>query len=192
MPHQTKTLNFLKGIAMSKDCWFCRQDPKCRCVYDDGKPKKRIILPEDNEILTIEYVSALALAFVRLGLSREKFIGWLTDQLYNEKYEFYYSDGNKFPILMCTVYKAFNYDSSFRWLSDFDKFAYRPLLQKPHKTHLPRLQLITLGFMAARPDLVESIADLDSVPLPKGSGIIFWIKFTKPFWHLRFDYHQES
>lgn len=167
---------------MSKDCWFCRQDPKCRCLYNDGKPKKRIILPKDNEILTIEYVSALALALVRLGLSREKFISWLTDQLYNEKYEFYYSDGDtKFPILLCTVYKAFNDDCSFRWISDFEKFAYKPLLQKPHKSHLMRLQLITLAIKAARPDLFESAIELDSVPLPKGSGIIFWIKFSHRF-----------
>lgn len=155
---------------MAIDCWFCRQEPKCRCQIDDGLPKIPLILPKDKDVLSIECFSGVAFAVASMGVSREAFIDWATTQLYNERYVFYSSDGVKrFYVGDTDIYKAFNDDCSFRWLTDLVEYANRPLLQKPHQTHLLRLQLIILALMVGRPDLANTIFNPDTIPPPKGA-----------------------
>jgi hypothetical protein len=152
-------------------CWFCRLKPKCPCGSADDKPKKKFILPKDEDILQIKYVSGLGYAATNINHKRDSFVGWMTDHLYDERNAFYHSDGKTpFPILLCTVYKSFNDDGSFRWLAELDKFAFKSPMQKPPQKILLRLQLISLAIMAARPDLANNFLDPNLVPPLKGAA----------------------
>ena len=63
--------------------------------------------------------------------------------------------GSTFLISDSAIDDAFGDDGSFRWLSDFVRFADTPPRQAPQWRVLARLRLIDIAFKIARPDVAR-------------------------------------
>ena len=153
------------------DCWWCKKPSKCICLNGESYKIRNFNLPSDREILKRKYYEGVAWAVFELKLSRQVFVDWCLKQLYNPRNRFYKSCGKEiFPILICDFYNAFNDDESFRAITDLTNFALVPPKQNPPKSHLKRLQLISLAIMASRPDLARYFLEPDFVPPPFGAA----------------------
>jgi hypothetical protein len=124
------------------------------CVSSNApapEPKRRVVIvASDRALLRTSHFHRLALATRELGLSRREIPNWIADVILNFKGDILTSGGA--PFEPCEVDEAFGDDGSFRWLSDFLRFAEVPSKQCPQKRILPRLRLIDLAFRIAYPD----------------------------------------
>ena len=118
--------------------------------------KQRIIrVATCEQLLNLHYFARLAIATANLDMPRRKIPDWMATTIYLYDGLIVWPDGLPFLIPDTAIDDAFNDDGSFRWLSDFLKFAVRSPRQKPQRRILPRLRLIDLAFRIDKPDIAR-------------------------------------
>lgn len=137
--------------------------PKCGRAYrarrvsaNDNEPRRgAVYCASDWELRRIAHFRRLAIATANLkplhGLSRRRIPDWLADTILDFQNPVLWPDGRLFARPDALIDDAFGPDGSFRWLSDFVRFAEREPKQRPQKNMLPRLRLLDLGFKIAWP-----------------------------------------
>lgn len=116
-----------------------------------------IQLALDEVILSKELVTAAAFHLIDEKninrRSRRKIPDWIIELL--EKLEgrkVFSGDGKELDLHETVVSVAFNNNETYRYLSDFLKYAYAPMRRKPNKKLLLRYQLIVLAaFLDGKP-----------------------------------------
>ncbi len=127
------------------------------CVpLPDGPPEADCaILATLEDLRSIPYVRRLAVATANLGLSRREIPNWMADVIFEYRGSLRLPDGRAVHLPDTAIDDVFNNDGSFRWLSDFMKFADRPMRQAPQKRVLKRLRLIDLAFRIDKPQIAR-------------------------------------
>jgi hypothetical protein len=108
-------------------------------------PNSAIVLYGDDVIASIEFLQRLAQFYASLDRSRRTIPDWIADQLSiytgaihtRRSIEFVPEDG--------AVDAAFNDDDSFRWLSDFLKYASTTPRQRAQARIIDRLRIMTIA-----------------------------------------------
>lgn len=144
--------------APKNDCWWCRQEPQCKCIDWREIRIQKLILPCDEVIKHPAFYAGLALASKATGKSRREFISYMTNKLYSDMFKLFKSDGvTEFKLKLCSVYEAFNDDEDFRWVSDFMEATSETRKIKASDNLLPRLKLITYTFMIVDFGLIKRL-----------------------------------
>lgn len=118
---------------------------------NDNYPPKLVIVASDSELLRRSYFQRLAIATKALELPRREIPNWVADVIYACEGSIVWPNGDRFVIDDEDIDAAFNDDGSFRWLSDFLRFAEVPPRQAPQLRVLSRLRLIDLAMRIAHP-----------------------------------------
>jgi len=134
-------------------CIACRQNVcrPCRCLYSVPVKSRRVVVASDGQLSRKSHVQRLAIATRALELSRRAIPDWIADQLFAFEGMIVWPDGWPFELSDTAIDEAFNDDGSFRWLSDFLRFAETEPQQRPQARVLDRLRLIDLAFRIAKP-----------------------------------------
>jgi len=119
---------------------------------NDNHPPKIVSVARDSELLRRAYFQRLAIATKALELPRREVPNWIADVIYSYEGSIVWPNGDRFTVGDEDIDAAFNDDGSFRWLSDFLRFAEAPPRQAPQLRVLSRLRLIDLALRIARPD----------------------------------------
>lgn len=114
--------------------------------------KPKIIVARDLELLRPSYFRRLAVATANLELPRRRIPDWMADVIYGYEGRILWPDGTAVVIPDNLIDDAFNNDGSFRWLSDFIRFAERMPRQAPQQRVVTRLRLLDLAFRIDLPD----------------------------------------
>lgn len=122
----------------------------------DGKTICVITVATARELLRFSHFHRLAIATAALEFSRRKLIDEISDVLYDFKGKLVWPDGT--PYHLPDIDDAFGGDGSFRWLSDFIRFAEHPPHQLPQRRIIERLRLIDLYFRVKHPERARLIA----------------------------------
>jgi len=118
---------------------------------NDNHPPKIVSVASDSELLRRSYFQRLAIATKALELPRREIPNWVADVIYSHEGSIVWPNGDRFVIDDEDIDAAFNDDGSFRWLSDFLRFAEIPPRQAPQLRVLSRLRLIDLAMRIAHP-----------------------------------------
>lgn len=124
---------------------------------NDNHPPKLISVASDAELLRRSYFQRLAIATKALELPRREIPNWIADVIYSYEGSIVWPNGDKFVVGDEDIDAAFNDDGSFRWLSDFLRFAETPPRQAPQLRVLSRLRLIDLALRIAHPSWARHI-----------------------------------
>lgn len=131
-------------------CYPCIRAPSGQ----DNRP--RIYVASDDELSDPVYFRRLAIASAalvsELALSRRTFPDWIADVIFSYEDRMRWRHDGSFIVRDTAIDDAFGGDGSFRWLSDFLRFADTPPRQRPQYRVLKRLRLIDLAFRINRPD----------------------------------------
>lgn len=138
-------------------CQYCTKDVCKPCLAIPGKHRK-VVVATDTELARHSHFHRLAMATSALGLSRREVPNWMADVIFGFEGQILWPDGTAFVVGDEEIDLAFNDDRSFRWLSDFLRFAAEPPKQKPQERLIARLRLIDLSFRIASPDRAKWIA----------------------------------
>lgn len=125
---------------------------------NDNHPPKIISVASDSELMRRAYFQRLAIATRALDLPRREIPNWIADVIYAYEGSIVWPNGDRFVVGDEDIDAAFNDDGSFRWLSDFLRFAQTPPRQAPQWRVLARLRLIDLALCIARPGWAGHIA----------------------------------
>lgn len=123
----------------------------------DGKTIVVITVAAATELLHFAHFHRLAIATAALEFSRRKLIDEISDVLYGFTGKLVWPDGTPFDLP--DIDDAFGGDGSFRWLSDFIRFAEHPPIQVPQRRVIARLRLIDLYFRIKHPERARLIAE---------------------------------
>ena len=142
-------------------CAQCNFDVDRPCVpandNEAGPPPIRVA--GDWELARLVYFWRLAIATANLKaelcLSRRRFADWLAETIFFYEGPILLPDGRPFPIPDSLVDDVFGNDASFRWLSDFIRFAEKPPRQAPQRRVIERLRVISLAFQIAHPEVAR-------------------------------------
>lgn len=118
--------------------------------------KPSVTVASDRQLRSRAHFQRLAIATAALEVSRRGLIDEIADALYSYEGEFVWPDGTPYPLPY--VDDAFGDDGSFRWVSDFIRFAEEPPRQVPQKRIIQRLRLIDLYFRIKHPQRAQLIA----------------------------------
>ena len=110
-----------------------------------------------RELLRVSHFQRLAIATAALEVSRRKLIDEIADVLYGFEGKLVFPEGT--PFELPDIDEAFGGDGSFRWLSDFIRFAETTPRQQPQRRVLARLRLIDLYFRIKHPERARLIAE---------------------------------
>lgn len=171
--------------APKNDCWWCRQEPQCKCIDWRDIRIKKLILPCDEVIKHPAFYAGLAVASKATGKSRREFISYMTSKLYRDMIKFFEADGvTEYKLLLCSVYSAFNDDEDFRWMSDFMETTIETRKIKASDNLLPRLKLITFTFMIVDFGLIkrlekEALDDIRKKQSSKKIQMVWCASFTE-------------
>jgi len=138
-------------------CQYCRKDVCKPCLAVPGKHRK-VVVAGDDELARHSHFQRLAMATSALGRSRREVPNWMADTIFGFEGQMLWPDGTAFIVADDAIDLAFNDDGSFRWLSDFLRFAAAPPKQRPQERLITRLRLIDLAFRIAYPDRARWIA----------------------------------
>lgn len=140
-------------------CIACRQNVcrPCQSLYAVPLARRRVVVASDSQLLRKSPVHRLAMATRALELPRREIPNWIADQLFGFEGAIVWPDGRAFDLTDTAIDDAFNDDGSFRWLSDFLRFAEEPPKQRPQSRVLDRLRLIDLAFRIAKPERARLI-----------------------------------
>lgn len=140
-------------------CSRCRRDVCKPCAIKPGLCDQRYVtLARDDELLRRSHVRRLAIATRALELPRREIPNWMADVIYGYGGDIFWSGGKLFKLDNVDIDTVFNDDGSFRWISDFVRFAERWPAQTPQQRLLPRLRLIDLAFRISNPERARLIA----------------------------------
>lgn len=123
----------------------------------DGKSILVVAVASLSELMRPSHYQRLAIATAALEFSRRKLIDEISDILYDFDGKIVWPDGR--PFELPDIDDAFGGDGSFRWLSDFIRFAERPPQQLPQRRVIARLRLIDLYFRVKHPERARLIAE---------------------------------
>jgi len=140
-------------------CIACRQTvcQPCRSLQAVPIKDRRVVVASYAQLGRKSHVQRLAMATRALELPRRAIPDWIADQVYGFEGEILWPDGAPFVVTDTAIDEAFNDDGSFRWLSDFLRFADTEPRQRPQARVLDRLRLIDLAFRIAKPDQARLI-----------------------------------
>jgi hypothetical protein len=140
-------------------CIACRQNVCRPCRPLSGVPleSRRVMVASDSQLSRKSHVQRLAMAARALELPRRAIPDWIADQIYGFEGAILWPDGRAFELSDTAIDDAFNDDGSFRWLSDFLRFAETEPRQRPQARVLDRLRLIDLAFRIAKPEQARLI-----------------------------------
>jgi hypothetical protein len=123
----------------------------------DGKSILVLAVASLSELMRPSHYQRLAIATAAQEFSRRKLIDEISDVLYGFEGEIVWPDGR--PFELPDIDDAFGGDGSFRWLSDFIRFAERPPQQLPQRRVIARLRVIDLYFRIKHPERARLIAE---------------------------------
>lgn len=123
----------------------------------DGKTILVVTVASLPELMRSSHYQRLAIATAALEFSRRKLIDEISDALYGFEGRMVWPDGR--PFELPDIDDAFGRDGSFRWLSDFIRFAERPPHQLPQRRVIARLRIIDLYFRIEHPERARLIAE---------------------------------
>lgn len=120
-------------------------------------PDRVVVVASTNELCRRSHYMRLVIATRALPVSRRELINVVADALYGYKGKIVWPSGQAFSIPY--VDDAFGSDGSFRWVSDFLRFAEEAPRQMPQQRIIARLRLIDLYFRIKYPERARLIAD---------------------------------
>jgi len=138
-------------------CAKCRLIVCQPCVPVLRAESQTVVLVSDSQLSRKSHVQRLAMATRALELPRRAIPDWIADQVFGFEGVIVWADGQPFDLSDTGIDEAFNDDGSFRWLSDFLRFAEAEPRQRPQTRVLDRLRLIDLAFRIAKPDQARLI-----------------------------------
>ncbi|MBI1265695.1 MAG: hypothetical protein GC187_13310 [Alphaproteobacteria bacterium] len=144
----------MRECECSKGC----QHPWLKAANDNESGKPFVVLPDDETLLRQSSLQRLAMAIGGLGKSRRDIPNWMADAIYGFDGDIRTADGRSVCLCGVDIDAAFNDDGSFRWLSDFLKFASRPPRQAAQRRVLVRLRLLLLALLIDRPEIAQHVA----------------------------------
>lgn len=121
------------------------------------KADRVIRVASDTELRRRSHFQRLAIATAALEVSRREIINVIADALY--KFEGRIVHPNGAPYEVPDIDDAFGNDGTFRWVSDFIRFAEEPPRQVPQARIIERLRLIDLYFRIKHPERARLIAE---------------------------------
>lgn len=122
---------------------------------EDEPPK--ITVASDRQLRRRSHFQRLAIATAALEVSRRELINVIADALYKFEGAIVHPNGGPFEVP--DIDDAFGNDGSFRWVSDFIRFAEEPPRQIPQARIIERLRLIDLYFRIKHPERARLIAE---------------------------------
>ncbi len=142
-----------------RSCNSCVECPFIDLVAaNDNEPEWEVVtLPEEAMILRQASIQRLAIAIKSLGLARREIPNWMASAIYQFDGEIRFPNGGRACQCKIDIDAAFNDDGSFRWLSDFLRFATRQPRQAAQRRTLDRLRLLLLALMIDRPELAVHV-----------------------------------
>lgn len=138
-------------------CAKCRLKVCTPCMPVTGKNVRTVVVASDRQLSRKSHVQRLAMATRALELPRRAIPDWIADRVFGFDGAVVWPDGEPFAISDTAIDEAFNDDGSFRWLSDFLRFAEEAPRQRPQARVLDRLRLLDLAFRIAHPDRARLI-----------------------------------
>ncbi|MEM7777758.1 MAG: hypothetical protein AAF732_19380 [Pseudomonadota bacterium] len=123
-----------------------------------SSPSRRVIVAGDADLCRKSHFQRLAIATRALEYTRREIPNVMADVIFGFDGKILRPDGRSFAIADDAIDLAFNDDGSFRWLSDFLRFAVEPPKQRPQERLIERLRLIDLAFRIACPERAKWIA----------------------------------
>jgi len=140
-------------------CIACRQNvcQPCRSLQAVPLKDRRVVVASDAQLTRKSHVQRLAMATRALELPRRAIPDWIADHVFGFEGVIVWPDGAPFVVSDTAIDEAFNDDGSFRWLSDFLRFADTEPRQRPQARVLARLRLIDLAFRIVHPDRARLI-----------------------------------
>jgi hypothetical protein len=122
-----------------------------------NRPDRIVVVASVGELRRRSHYMRLAIATGALPVSRRELINVVADAIYGFKGKIVWPTGQAFAIPY--VDDAFGSDGSFRWVSDFLRFAEEGPRQMPQKRIMARLRLIDLYFRIKHPERARLIAE---------------------------------
>jgi hypothetical protein len=129
-------------------------------ISDDngaGTSARRVYVASDRQLRRKSHFQRLAIATAALGVSRRELINVLSDAIYGFDGQLYWPEGDPYEIP--DVDDVFGDDGSFRWVSDFIRFAEKSPRQVPQGRIVERLRFIDLYFRIKHPERARLIAE---------------------------------
>lgn len=138
-------------------CLQCRSDVLKPCIWQGVGtiPANAVVVASDWELRKLSYFRRLSVATANLEMSRRRIPDWIADTLYSYRGMILWPSGQPFILSGNAIDNAFNNDGSYRWLSDFMRFAEQPPRQTPQKRILNRLRHLSLAFQIGRPAIAQ-------------------------------------
>lgn len=140
---------------------------------EENRPSLRLIVPatpheiktadrvirvaSDTELRRRSQFQRLAIATAALEIPRRELINVIADAIYTFEGTILHPNGAPFEVP--DIDDAFGNDGSFRWVSDFIRFAEEPPRQVPQARIIERLRLIDLYFRIKHPERARLIAE---------------------------------
>ena len=131
-----------------------------QCAFEENRfwgAGYKVVVASDRQLRRKSHFQRLAIATGALQFSRRKLIDEISDELYAFTGKIVWPDGTLFEVP--DIDDAFGGDGSFRWLSDFIRFAEQPPQQHPQRRVIARLRLIDLYFRIKHPERAWLIAE---------------------------------
>jgi hypothetical protein len=104
-----------------------------------------IVMHDERVLSSKEFLHDLAVFYGSLDRSRRTIPDWITDQLSLWSGGILETTNREFKFEDETVDAAFNHEGSFRWLSDFTKFATEPPRQRAQARVIERLKVMSVA-----------------------------------------------
>jgi hypothetical protein len=118
---------------------------------------RKVTVASDHQLRSLSHFQRLAIATAALPFSRRGLIDEVSDVIYAFEGELVWQNGDSFKIP--EIDDAFGDEGSFRWVSDFVRFAIKPPRQHPQARIIERLRLIDLYFRIKYPERARLIAE---------------------------------
>lgn len=116
-----------------------------------------VVVASDRQLRRRSHFQRLAIATAAMEVSRRELINVISDEIYAFKGKILWDDGRPYDVP--DVDDAFGNDGSFRWVSDFIRFAEEAPKQMPQGRIMERLRLIDLYFRIRHPERARLIAE---------------------------------
>ena len=118
---------------------------------------RTVVVASDTALRSLSHFQRLAIATAALPVSRRELPNLIADTVYSFKGKIVWPNGT--PYDLPEIDEAFGGEGSFRWVSDFIRFAEEAPRQHPQRRIIERLRLIDLYFRIAYSERARLIAE---------------------------------
>ena len=118
---------------------------------------RTVVVASDTALRSLSHFQRLAIATAALSVSRRELPNLIADTVYSFKGKIVWPNGTLYDLP--EIDEAFGGEGSFRWVSDFIRFAEEAPRQHPQRRIIERLRLIDLYFRIAYPERARLIAE---------------------------------